>query len=102
MMRLLSGPIEREELSRRMTPIDPSEPVVNVSAARSFVPTAAGRIFPPRLMVAVPAEVLTMPMDSWASAGRHHAKADNVNRRITMDFFGFMVSLLPILPAGSI
>src|SRR4030067_1028019 len=43
MTKLLSGPRERVELSRRMTPSDPSEPVPKVSPASSLAPPGAGK-----------------------------------------------------------
>jgi hypothetical protein len=61
---LLCGPIERLELSRRVTPTDPPGPVVRTSPVTSFAPTEAGRIWDPRLMLAIPSDVLTMPMMS--------------------------------------
>src|SRR4030066_171803 len=81
MTKLLPGPRERVESSRRMTPSDPSEPVLKVSPAKSFVPSEAGRTRPSRGMAASPAELRTVPMISWAEAGRPPARTDNATRR---------------------
>jgi len=93
MTRLLSGPSERVELSRRMTPSDPSEPVLRMSPTTSFVPAGAGKTFPSRVTVTEPLELCNTPMVSWATAGSAPARRNTVTSRITMDSLVLMVFL---------
>ena len=96
--RLLPGPREMEELSRRMTPSDPSGPVLRVSPAWILVPVAAGRTSAPRVTVADPAEVRTTPMVPSAAAWPKVVK-ENVTRRIAT-YRGYLMFFLIVFLQG--